>query len=157
MQLAGNRSLGDRLPQFRVPQVDRPGCPATKPAHLLRFAPTPRPQPGFRKNRRPSTCGFIFANNLVVGGCRPNVVDGRVSWRTVCGGGRKGPRKGRRRSCGRSRGCQMTPTRRAAALPPPVGRAPRAFSALRARLAAQAQRRRKIFQNCPCIAVRVPV
>ena len=54
---------------------------ATEPAHLLRFTPTGRPYPGFRKNRRPSTCGFIFAQDGMVGGCRPNVVDGPVSWR----------------------------------------------------------------------------
>ena len=54
---------------------------ATKPAHLLRLTPTPRPYPSFRDKRRPSTCGFIFARDAMVGGCRPNVVDGPVSWR----------------------------------------------------------------------------
>ena len=54
---------------------------ATKPAHLLRLTPTPRPYPVFRENRRPSTCGFISARDAMVGGCRPNVVDGPVSWR----------------------------------------------------------------------------
>ena len=43
-------------------------------------------------------------------------------------GGRKGQRKGGRRLCGWPRGCQMAPTRRAAAWPPPAGRAPRAGS-----------------------------
>ena len=43
-------------------------------------------------------------------------------------GGRKGQRKGGRRPCGWPRGCQMAPTRRAAAWPPPAGRAPRAGS-----------------------------
>ena len=58
---------------------------ATKPAHLLRLSPTPRPSPAFHKNRRPSTCGFIFARGAMVGGCRPNVVDGPVSWREAPG------------------------------------------------------------------------
>ena len=54
---------------------------ATKPAHLLRLTPTPRPYPVFRENRRPSTCGFVFARDAMAGGFRPNVVDGPVSWR----------------------------------------------------------------------------
>ena len=61
---------------------------ATKPAHLLRLSPTPRPYPVFRENRRPSTCGFIYARDAMVGGCRPNVVDGPHPWREVPGGGR---------------------------------------------------------------------
>ena len=81
---------------------------ATKPAHLLRLTPTPRPCPVFRENRRPSTCGFNFVQGAMVGGCRPNVVDGRLSWRAS------------RRAAGRA------PERRAAAMPPPAGRAPRA-------------------------------
>ena len=87
-------------------------APATKPAHLLRFTLTHRPYPVFCENRRPSTCGFIFARDTMVGGCRQNVVDGPVSWRAVRGGGRKGP------------------GRRAAAWPPPAGRAPRAGSGI---------------------------
>ena len=66
---------------------------ATKPAHLLSLSPTPRPYPVFRENRRPSTCGFIFARDLMVGGCGPNVVDGPVPWREVPGGGRAGAGK----------------------------------------------------------------
>ena len=87
-------------------------APATKPAHLLRFTLTHRPYPVFCENRRPSTCGFIFARDAMVGGCRPNVVDGPVSWRAVRGGGRKGPGRG------------------AAAWPPPAGHAPRAGSGI---------------------------
>ncbi len=67
--------------------------PATEPAHLLRLAPAPRPYPVFRENRRPSTCGFIFARDAMVGGCRPNVVDGPVPWREAPGGGRAGAGK----------------------------------------------------------------
>ncbi len=66
---------------------------ATEPAHLLRLAPPPRPYPGVRDNRRPSTCGFIFARDVMVGGCGPNVVDGPVPWREVPGGGRAGAGK----------------------------------------------------------------
>ena len=66
---------------------------ATKPAHLLRLAPTPRPYPVFLENRRPSTCGFIFARDAMVGGCGPNVVDGPHPWREVPGGGRAGAGK----------------------------------------------------------------
>ena len=74
---------------------------ATKPAHLLRLTPTPRPYPVFRENRRPSTCGFIFARDAMVGGCRPNVVDGPVSWRGSRGRpdwNRKGVRRQRPRA-----------------------------------------------------------
>ena len=63
---------------------------ATKPAHLLRLAPAPRPYPVFRENRKPSTCDFIFTIGGVVGGCRPNVVDGPHPWREAPGGGRAG-------------------------------------------------------------------
>ena len=85
---------------------------ATKPAHLLRLTPTPRPYPVFRENRRPSTCGFILARDAMVGGCRPNVVDGPVSWRGSRGRPEWSPIGGRRQ-------------RR-----PPAGRAPRAYSGI---------------------------
>ena len=66
---------------------------ATEPAHLLRLAPAPRPYPVFRENHRPSTCGFIFARDVMVGGCGPNVVEVPVPWREVPGGGRAGAGK----------------------------------------------------------------
>ena len=71
---------------------------ATKPAHLLRLTPTLRPYPVFSENRRPSTCGFIFVQVYMFGQCRPNVVDGPVSWREVPGGDRAGAGK----ACGGS-------------------------------------------------------
>ena len=115
---------------------------ATEPAHLLRLAPTPRPYPVFRENRRPSTCGFIFARDVMVGGCGPNVVDGPVPWREVPGGGRpggcrEGGRRPRRRPRGAPRGQFRASCVSSASCPL---RAPQ-----------------NIFQNCPCIAVRVPV
>ena len=133
---------------------------ATKPAHLLRLTPTPRPYPVFRENCRPSTCGFILARDAMVGGCRPNVVDGPVSWRGSRGRPEWSLIGGRRQ-------------RR-----PPAGRAPRAYSGIegprrpgrapasapRALVSAVATPRDpgarapgKFFQNCPCIAARVPV
>ena len=78
-------SLSARLPTFRRCPAVIQDAPATKPAHLLRFTLTHRPCPVFCENRRPSTCGFIFARDTMVGGCRPNVVDGPVSWRAVRG------------------------------------------------------------------------
>ena len=47
----------------------------------------------FSENRRPSTCGFIFVQDCMVGRCRPNVVDGPVSWREVPGGDQTGAGK----------------------------------------------------------------
>ena len=57
---------------------------ATKPARLLRLTRYLRPYQCFTKNRRPSTCGFLFSLFAVVEGGRPNVVDGPISWRTGC-------------------------------------------------------------------------
>lgn len=58
------------------------GAPATKLAHLLRLSRYLQPYPRFMKNRRLSTCGFLFALFVVVEGGGLNVVDGRVSWQT---------------------------------------------------------------------------
>ena len=123
------------------------GCPrsaacdaaATKPAHLLRLTPAPPPYPVFRENRRPSTCGFILSRDAMVGGCRPNVVDGPVSWRGSRGRPEWSLIGGRRQ-------------RR------PPASAPRALvSAVAAPRDSGARAPGKFFQNCPCIAVRVPV
>ena len=54
--------------------------PATESAYLLRLARHPQAQPRFMKNRRLSTCGFLFALFAVVEGSGLNVVDGPVSW-----------------------------------------------------------------------------
>ena len=118
---------------------------AAKPAHLLRLTPTPRPYPVFRENRRPSTCGFIFARDAMVGGCRPNVVDGPVSWREAPGAG------------------GVEPDGRAAAAPPSRGARPAGLVGHRGPIALESvpHPRRpppgKFFQKCPCIGGGVPV
>ena len=112
---------------------------ATKPAHLLRLTPTPRPYPVFRENRRPSTCGFISARDAMVGRCRPNVVDGPVSWR----GSRGRPE------------WSLIGGRRQRRPPASAPRAP--VSAVAAPRDSGARAPGKFFQNCPCIVVRVPV
>ena len=93
MQLAGNRPLDRCLAHFRTPRPAAHDAAATKPAHLLLLTRAPRPYPVFHENRRPCTCGFIFARDGMVGGCRLNVVDGPGSWREVPGGGRAGAGK----------------------------------------------------------------
>ena len=105
---------------------------ATKPAHLLRLSPTPRPYPVFRENRRPSTCGFIFARGAMVGGCRPNVVDGPVSWREAPGA------------------AGVEPDGRAAAAPPSRGARPAGLVGHRGPIALESvphprRRPRKVF------------
>ena len=103
--------------------------------------------------REPSTCGFVFANSGMVGGCSPNVVDGPVSWRAVRGGARDGAAETR----GGSGAARRTRKRREAAAPPPAGRAPLALSGASGPVGRSGAAPGKFFQNCPCIAVRVPV
>ena len=75
---AGPRSQNDPFP----PSLrGRWGVLATKPGHLLRLTRYLQPYPRFIKNRRLSTCGFLFALLVVVEGGGLNAVDGRVSWR----------------------------------------------------------------------------
>ena len=80
----------------------------------------------------------------MVGGCRPNVVDGPVSWREVPGGGRAGAGKeGGGVAAAGEKG--IAGLRRPFPRPPPrPGRAPAAGP-------------RKFFRNCPCIGGGVPV
>mgnify|MGYP006882977843 CR=1 FL=1 len=99
MQLAANRLLDGRFPARWHPGLAARDASATKAGHLLLFDPTPRPQPSFRENRRPSACSFRFAIGGVVGRCRPKVVDGPVSRRASHGAGGlapDGPRMGGR-------------------------------------------------------------
>ena len=67
-------------PLFPSPE-DRLAALATKLAHLLRLTRYPRTHPRFMKNRRTSTCGFVFSLCGMVGDGRLNVVDGPISWR----------------------------------------------------------------------------
>ncbi|WP_210401400.1 hypothetical protein, partial [Collinsella sp. TF06-26] len=45
--------------------------PATKSAYLLRLARHPQTQPRFMKNRRLSTCGFLFQDFSLLAAQRP--------------------------------------------------------------------------------------
>ena len=73
----------DQNDPFSSARGDRLTAPATKSAHLLRLTRYPRPYPLFMKNRRRSTCSFVFAFFAMVGGKGLNVVDGNVSWRAL--------------------------------------------------------------------------
>lgn len=61
---------------------DQLAMPAAKLAHLLRLTRYPWPYPRFMKNRRRSTCGFVFAFFAVVESSGSNVVDGPILWQT---------------------------------------------------------------------------
>ena len=74
------KPCGTKMIRFPPSPRDQPEPLATKPAHLLRLTRYPRPYPRFPENRRRSTCGFVFTFFAVVGGWRPKVVDGPISW-----------------------------------------------------------------------------
>lgn len=74
---------GTKMIRFPPSPRDQPEPLATKSAHLLRLTRYPRPYPLFMKNRRRSTCGFVFALFGMVGGKGLNVVDGLFSWRAL--------------------------------------------------------------------------
>ncbi len=170
VQLVGNRKLaGDKT-------LERPSLPASEIVTFQNYAGlrgrtrTCRPYPAFHGIRKSSTCGFDFTNYGMPGGCRPSPVNrhgfeiaGRAEVRLAPIMGpapagrplsewRAAPRK-RKTAGGGIRDVPRAPEGRAAALPRGHGRASRA-----PRPWAHARRRaRKFFQNCPCIAVRVPV
>ena len=73
-----------KMIRFPPSPGDQLAMPATKLAHLLRLARYLRPYQCFTKNRRRSTCGFLFTLFAVVEGNRPNVVDRPISWRAGC-------------------------------------------------------------------------
>ena len=93
--------------------------------------------------RESSTCGFVFADYVMLGGCRPSPVNrhgfgivGRAGARLAptmgpapagwpLGGWRPAPRK-RKTAGGGTRDVPRAPERWPAASPPPAGRAPRA-------------------------------
>ena len=179
VQLVGNRKLaGDKA-------LERPSLPASElvsfqnHAGLRSWTRPCRPSPAFHGMRKPSTCGFVFADYGMPGGCRPGPVNrhsfgiaGRAEARSApitvpapagwpLRGWRPAPRK-RKTSDGGIRDVPRALEGRAAATPPPAGHVPaggKGIEGLRGpfpRLHPR-PRRRKFFQNCPCIAVRVPV
>ena len=132
MQLAGNRSLDGFLAHFRAPSVGCPRCRRHETGPSTTFKPDPSTIPRFPENRRPSTCGFIFARDAMVGGCRPNVVDGPVSWREAPGA------------------AGVEPDGRAAAAPPSRGARPAGLVGHRGPIALESvphprRRPRKVF------------
>ena len=143
MQLVGNRELvGDKV-------LELPSLPASELASFQNYdglrgrTRTGRPYPAFHGMRESSTCGFVFADYVMLGGCRPSPVNrhgfgivGRAGARLAptmgpapagwpLGGWRPAPRK-RKTAGGGTRDVPRAPERWPAASPPPAGRAPRA-------------------------------
>ena len=162
VQLVGNRKLvGDKA-------LERPSLPASELVSFQNYAGlrgrtrAGRPYPAFLGMRKSSTCSFDFADYGMLGGSRPGPVNrygfeiaGRAGARLApikglapagwpLSGWRPAPRK---RKTADSRCPEGAGEAGAGALGPGRGRA----------RAHPRPRRRKFFQNCPCIAVRVPV
>ena len=145
MQLVGNRELvGDKV-------LELPSLPASELASFQNHAGlrdrarTGRPYPAFHGMRESSTCGFVFADYVMLGGCRPSPVNrhgfgiaGRAGARLAptmgpapagwpLSGWRPASRK-RKTAGGGTRDVPRAPERRAAASPP---RANKAIAGLR--------------------------
>ena len=143
MQLVGNRELaGNEI-------LEQPCLPASELVSFQNYVGlrgwtrTGRPYPSFHEIRKPSTCGFDFTDYRMPGGSRPGPVNrhgfeivgwagarlaptmGRAPAGWPLGGWRPAPRK-RKTAVGGTRDAPRAPGRRAAATPPPSGRAPRA-------------------------------
>ena len=141
MQLVGNRELaGNEI-------LEQPCLPASELVSSQNYAGlrgrirTGRPYPAFRGIRKSSTCGFDFTDCGMLGGSRPGPVNrhgfeiaGRAGARLApimgpapagwpLGGWRTAPRM-RETAVRGIRDVPRAPERRAAATPPPSGRAP---------------------------------
>ena len=167
VQLVGNWKLAGDM------ALERPSLPASELVSFQNYAGlrgrtrAGRPYPAFHGMRKSSTSGFDFADCGMLGGSRPGPVNrhgfgvaGRAGARLAPITGpapagwplsewRPAPRK-RKTADGWTRDVPRPLERRA--LPPRAERASWPVPA-----SAPAARGRKIFQNCPCIAVRVPV
>lgn len=185
MQLVGNRELAGNeiLEQPCLPASEL--VSSQNYVGLRGRTRTGRPYPTFHGIRKSSTCGFDFTDCGMLGGSRPGPVNRHgfeiagwagallvpimglapAGWPLADGGPRRGSEKrrsaGLEMSQGRRRGGRRQRRRPRGA---PRGRegASRGFEArsrarVRGRVAPPRPRRRKIFRNCPCIAVRVPV
>ena len=185
VQLGGYRILAGDM------ATERPSLPAIESVSFQNYVGlrgwtrTGRPSPAFRGMCESSTCGFVFTDYGMLGASRPGPVNrhgfgiaGRAGARLApitspapagqpLGGWRPAPRM-RETAVRGIRDVPRAPERRAAATPPPAGRAPRAKRAsrglaarpracIRGRAAFPRRRPQIIFRNCPCIAARVPV
>ena len=179
VQLVGNWKLAGDM------ALERPSLPASELVSFQNYAGlrgrtrAGRPYPAFHGMRKSSTSGFDFADCGMLGGSRPGPVNrhgfgvaGRAGARLAPTTGpapagwplsewRPAPRK-RKTADGWTRDVPRPLERRAAAWPPPAGHARRAGSGIAGLRGPFPRpyprpRRRKFFQNCPCIAVRVPV
>ena len=123
MQLAGNRSLDGRLARFRAHSVGclrysrHETCPSTT------FYPDPSTIP--RIPRKPQAVYLRFSSRPYRRG--RGMMPKRSRWAGFVAGGPRGRSNGPVKAHGRRAG-RRTQTTRAAAWPPPAGRAPRAFS-----------------------------
>ena len=167
VQLVGNRKLvGDMA-------LEQPSLPASEFVSFQNYVGlrgwtrTGRPYPAFRGMCESSTCVFDFTDCAMLGGSRPGPVNRHGFGIVGCAGARLAPIMGpapagrplggwrtaprmRETAVRGIRDVPRAPERRAAATPPPAGRAPAGRIGLRGPLAHESvshprPRRRKIF------------
>ena len=157
--------------------------PSQNYAGLRGWTRTGRPYPTFHGIHKPSTCGFDFTDYAMLGGSRPGPVNRHGFGIVGCAGARLAPIMGpapagqplggwrtaprmRETAVRGIRDVPRAPERRAAATPPPSGRAPAGEKGIagprgpfpRPRPGCPPRRRpQNIFRNCPCIGGVVPV
>ena len=128
MQLAGNRSLGECPAHFRAPSVGCLRCSRHETCPSTTFYPDPSTIPRIPRKPQDVYLRFSFRPYRRGRGMMPK----RSRWAGFVAGGPRGrsngPVKAHGRRAGGPRGGRRTQTTRAAAWPPPAGRAPRAFS-----------------------------
>ena len=169
MQLVGNQKLAGNK------TLIRPCLPASELASFQNYAGlrgrirTGRPYPAFHGMRKPSTCGFVFTDYGMPGGCRPGPVNrhsfGIAGWAEArsapitvpapagwsLSGWPPAPRKRKTADDGTRDVVRVLEGRAE------KGIAARSRACIRGPAAFPAPRRRKFFQNSPCIGGGVPV
>ena len=169
VQLVGNQKLAGNK------TLIRPCLPASELASFQNYAGlrgrirTGRPYPAFHGMRKPSTCGFVFTDYGMPGGCRPGPVNrhsfGIAGWAEArsapitvpapagwsLSGWPPAPRKRKTADDGTRDVVRVLEGRAE------KGIAARSRACIRGPAAFPAPRRRKFFQNSPCIGGGVPV
>lgn len=168
MQLVGNRKLASdkalELPSLHVSEL----MSFQNHAGLRGWTRTGRPCPAFHGMRKPSTYGFDFTDYGMLGGSRPGPVNRHGFEIAGSAGARLAPIMGPApagwslggwRPVGWKRKPASGGTRDA--LGAPAGRIRHrgslALESVPRSRPSGARASGKFFQNCPCIAVRVPV